>query len=119
MLALAYDVAPDGWSGYGGPLSNVGGPRPMIAGSVTEGSNSGFQVASWGVAGFAVDISLPDCGDRSPKVPVVLVVPHIDQGVRRSEVEQCEQARAVRHVEGQLVNEPASNRVVVRRGIRL
>src|SRR5512133_2338530 len=50
MLALAYDVAPDGCSGYGGPVSSVGGPTPMIAGSVTEGSNSGFHVASWSVA---------------------------------------------------------------------
>src|SRR5438132_4189123 len=49
MLALAYDVAPDGWSGYGGVLS--AGPTPPITGD-KDGSNSGVQVGSAIVSGL-------------------------------------------------------------------
>src|SRR4051794_14403910 len=38
MLALAYAVAPDGGSGYGGVIN--GGPAPPIAG-LSDGSNNG------------------------------------------------------------------------------
>src|SRR5215218_6760828 len=49
MLALAYVVAPDGCSGYGGVIS--AGPVPPIVGS-SEGSNIGVQLGSATVFGF-------------------------------------------------------------------
>jgi hypothetical protein len=64
MLALAYAVAPDGWSGYGGVPS--GPPTPPI-GSGEAGSggdvgkpalNSGVQVGSATVSALP---SVPPC----------------------------------------------------------
>ena len=53
------------------------------------------------------------------KLLVVLVVPGVDDRVRRTQVEQCEQARAVTHVEPEAVDEPAREAVVVRGRTRL
>jgi len=51
IAALAIDVAPEGWSGYGGVIS-AGCETPPIAGS-SDGSNSGVHVGSATVAGLA------------------------------------------------------------------
>ena len=64
-------------------------------------------------------VRVPDRRNRSPEVPVVLLVPGGDQRVRRTQVEHCEQARTVAHVQRKLVNEPASDRVEVRRRVGL
>src|SRR4051812_47693485 len=49
IVALAYEVAPDGWSGYGG-VTNAG-PTPAIDGS-SDGSNNGFQLGAATVSGL-------------------------------------------------------------------
>src|SRR5262245_21511195 len=49
MVALAYAVAPDTWSGYGGVIS--AGPIPATA-TGSAGLNSGVQVGSDSVAGL-------------------------------------------------------------------
>src|SRR3982751_5735199 len=49
MVALAYVVAPDGCSGYGGVI-NAGPAPPIEAGS--DGSKSGVQPASFVVPGL-------------------------------------------------------------------
>src|SRR5947208_13608303 len=49
IVALAYAVWPDGWSGYGG-VTNAGPAPPIEAGS--DGSKSGVQPAAFVVSGL-------------------------------------------------------------------
>ena len=64
--------------------------------------------------GVAVGVGLADRRDRTPELPVVLVVPAADQGVSRSQVLHREQASAVDDVQvlagGQRAKDPVPER---------
>jgi len=53
----------------------------------------------------------------TPPITAILVVPGRDESVRHTQVEHREQARAVARVKREVVDEPASDGVVVAAGL--